>query len=128
MAVLLVVVAGGSVAWSARLGTELRRTTDARGAERDAKQDALDKLWRSHLARAQAGRFSRRPGQRVESLAALGEAARIARDVGVPAEVMDELRNEAIACLALPDLRPGTTSVALPTGTSAIIFDRAYRR
>ena len=105
-AVLLVVVAAGSAAWSARLGTELRRTTDARGAERDAKRDALDKLWRSHLARAQAGRFSRRPGQRLDSLAALDEAARIAREVGVPAEGMDELRNEAIACLALPDLRP----------------------
>ena len=86
-------------------------------AERDAKRDALDKLWRSHLARAQAGRFSRRPGQRLDSLAALDEAARIAREVGVPAEGMDELRNEAIACLALPDLRPGTTSVAVPPGT-----------
>ncbi len=128
VAVLLVVIAGGSVAWSARLGTELRRTTDARGAERDAKKDALDKLWRSYLARAQAGRFSRRPGQRGDSLAALGEAVRIARDVGVPAEVMDELRNEAIACLALPDLRPGTTSVPLPPGTATIVFDRDYRR
>ncbi len=121
-AVLLVVIAAGSAAWSARLGTELRRTTDARGAERDAKRDALDKLWRSHLARAQAGRFSRRPGQRLDSLAALEEAARIAREVGVPAEGMDELRNEAIACLALPDLRPGTTSIAVPPGTSRLGF------
>ena len=31
------------------------RTTEARGAERDAKRDALEKLRRSHLARAQAG-------------------------------------------------------------------------
>ncbi len=84
-AVMLVVIAVGSAASAARLGTELRRTTDARGAERDAKRDALDKLWRSHLARAQAGRFSRRPGQRLDSLAALEEAARIAREVGVPA-------------------------------------------
>ena len=127
-AVLLVVIAVGSVASAARLGTELRRTTHARRAERDAKQDALDKLWRSHLARAQAGRFSRRPGQRLDSLAALEEAARIARKVGVPEASFDELRNEAIACLALPDLRPGTTSVAVPPGTSAIVFDDDYRR
>ena len=97
-------------------------------AERDAKQDALDKLWRSHLARAQAGRFSGRPGQRLDSLAALGEASRIARESGVPAEEMDELRNEVIACLALTDLRPGTTSVAIPPGNFALVFDDAYRR
>ena len=122
-AVLLVVIAVGSVAWPPGWARNCGGRRDAQRAERDAKKDALDKLWRSHLARAQAGRFSRRPGQRLDSLAALEEAARIAREVGVPAEGMDELRNEAIACLALPDLRPGTTSVAVPPGTSAIVFD-----
>ena len=126
-AILLVVIAVGSVASAARLGTELRRTTDAQRAERDAKKDALDKLWRSQLARAQAGRFSRRPGQRLDSLAALKEAAQIAREVGVSAGALDELRNEAIACLALPDLRPGTSSVGVPPGTSAIAFDDSYQ-
>ncbi len=126
--VLLVVIAAGSSAWTARLGSELLRTTKAQRAEHDAKKDALDKLWRSHLARAQAGRFSRRPGHRFDSLAALTEAVRIAREVGVPAEGMDELRNEVIACLALADLRPGATSVAIPPGTSQHVFDRDYRR
>ena len=125
-AVLLLVIALGSVATAARLGTELRRRTDAQRAEHDAKQDALEKLWRSHLARAQAGRFSRRPGQRLDGLAALDEATRIARKIGISRENIDELRNEAIACLALPDLRPGTTSVAIPPGTSAIAFDDDY--
>ncbi|MEJ7639402.1 MAG: protein kinase, partial [Singulisphaera sp.] len=127
-AVLLVVIAVGSVASAARLGVELRRTTHARRAERDAKKDALDKLWRSHLARAQSGRFSRRPGQRLDSLAALGEAAGIAREVGAPEESFDELRNEVIACLALPDLRPSRTSVAWTPDTPYIVFDDSYRR
>jgi eukaryotic-like serine/threonine-protein kinase len=124
---LLVVVAGLWMVWTARLGSELRRTTSAQQAEGDAKKDALDKLWRSHLARARAGRFSRRPGQRLDSLAAIKEAVGIARQVGAAVEEMDELRNEAIACLALPDLRPGTTSVALQPG-SAIAFDGDYGR
>ena len=38
-----------------------------------------------------------------------------------------DLRNEAIACLALPDMRPGTRSVAILPG-AAIGFDAAYQR
>ena len=47
---------------------------------------------------ARAIRYSRRPGQRCSALAALAEAAKIRRT--------PELRDEAIACLALPDMRP----------------------
>ena len=56
------------------------------------------------------------------------EAARIARKVGAPAASLDEIRNEAIACLALPDLRSSTTSVPVPDGTVAIDFDGNYQR
>jgi eukaryotic-like serine/threonine-protein kinase len=127
-ALFLVVIAASSVGWTTRLRSELRRTTRAQRAEGDAKKDALDKLWRSHLAQARAGRFSRRPGQRLDSLAALAEAVLIARKVGATTEAMDELRNEVIASLALPDMRPGTRSAPTPPGTSAIIFDWTYRR
>ena len=126
-ALLLVVIAASSMFWTARLKSELTRTKSAERAEGHAKKDALDKLWRSHLSRARAGRFSRRPGQRLDSLAALKEAVVIARQVGAAAEEMDELRNEAIACLALPDLRPGATSVAVPPG-AAVVFDGDYLR
>jgi serine/threonine protein kinase/WD40 repeat protein len=127
-AILLVVIAVGSVASASRLGAELLRTTHAQQAERDAKKDALDKLWRSHLARAQAGRFSGRPGQRLDSLEAVRNAAQIARAAGVSEERVDGLRNEAIACLALPDMRPGPTSVKVPSGTTSITFDGDYQR
>ena len=105
-ALLLVTIAVGSVVTAARLDAELGRTRLARAAERDAKQDVLDKLWRSHFAEARAVRFSGRSGQRFDALEALAAAARIARQVGAPEATFDELRNEAIACLALPDLRP----------------------
>ena len=45
-------------------------------------------------------------GQRFDSLAALEQAAAIARELKLPPERLDALRDEAIACLALPDLRP----------------------
>jgi WD40 repeat protein len=60
-------------------------------------RDAREKLWRAYLAQARAHRWSRRPGRRFDSLEALAQAAVIRPSV--------ELRNEAIACLALADVR-----------------------
>jgi serine/threonine protein kinase/WD40 repeat protein len=54
-------------------------------------------LWQAHVAKARATRFSRQPGQRFASLEVLAKAAAIRSDA--------ELRNEAIACLALHDIR-----------------------
>jgi WD40 repeat protein len=55
-------------------------------------------LWDASIAQARAGRASRVAGQRFDSLEVLSRAAKI--------RVTDELRNEAIASLALVDLRP----------------------
>ena len=63
---------------------------------RAAEIDGREKLFTSYVAQARASRFSRRPGQRFAALRALTEAAKIRRT--------PELRDEAIACLALPDL------------------------
>jgi serine/threonine protein kinase/WD40 repeat protein len=64
---------------------------------RKAKDDATEKLWASYLAESRANRASGRTGQRFASLEAVGKAAAIRRDVTV--------RNEAIASLAVADLR-----------------------
>jgi serine/threonine protein kinase/WD40 repeat protein len=125
--VLLMAVAIGSIVSTALLDAELKRTAVARTAEQSAKKDALDKLWRSNLSRAQAGRFSRRPGQRLDSLDALREASRLARAVKAPAQGFGDLRNEAIACLALPDLRLGNESFEWHDGMLAA-FDGSYGR
>ena len=64
---------------------------------RQAKDYATEKLWASYLAEARAMRASGRAGQRFDSLDAVRNAAAIRPDLA--------LRNEAIACLALSDLR-----------------------
>ncbi len=90
--------------------------------ERAAKAETSDKLWLAHYERARAGRFSRRMGQRTETLLAAGEAARIRPD--------DRLRDEAVAALALPDVRPGPlleTPIGEPRGFAGIAFDADYR-
>jgi WD40 repeat protein/Tfp pilus assembly protein PilF/predicted Ser/Thr protein kinase len=74
----------------------------------EAKVEALKKVEGSHVAEARARRWGGRPGRRFDSLAALKEAAALARQLGLPAEHRRELRDEAVACLALPvDVRPG---------------------
>jgi signal transduction histidine kinase len=57
---------------------------------------AREDLWNSYLAQAQAARFAGQVGQRFKSLEIIRAAAKIRQS--------PELRNEAIACLALTDL------------------------
>jgi serine/threonine protein kinase/WD40 repeat protein len=95
---LLLVLAVGSTLTAWRLGTLLDESEKS-------KKDAVEKLWQSCVDSARAGRMSNRIGQRFNSLAALKEAVRIAREQNMPQERFLLMRNEAIACLALPDLR-----------------------
>ena len=62
--------------------------------------------------------MSRRVGQRFASLKALGEAAALARELGKPPAAFDEMRNEAIASLAVVNLRP-LRRLDLPAGRRA---------
>ena len=68
-----------------------------------AKDDATEKLWGSYLAEARANRTSTQTGQRFASLATVKKAASIRSDLAV--------RNEAIACLAVSDLRVAKETV-----------------
>jgi serine/threonine protein kinase/WD40 repeat protein len=111
----------------------LIRATDARGvaeqeteqkqaalaAAQGSEQDAKAQLFLALLNQARAGRFSRQMGQRLDSLAALAEAARLRPE--------ERLRDEVIAALALPDIRrvPGWRS-ALP-GTTVVAYGGQYR-
>jgi serine/threonine protein kinase/WD40 repeat protein len=83
------------------------------------RDDATEKLFESLYNQARAGRFSRQMGQRTQSLDAVARAARIRRD--------DHLRDEAIAALALPDLRRGDSWEGSPTGTTDLTFDPSYQ-
>jgi len=64
---------------------------------RKAKDDATEKLWASYLVEARAIRASGQAGRRFDGLDAVRKAAAIRNDLAV--------RNEAIACLAISDLR-----------------------
>jgi serine/threonine protein kinase/WD40 repeat protein/Tfp pilus assembly protein PilF len=89
VAVLLVFIAAYSSIAASRYKRQSLRANIA-------EADAREKLFASLLAQARASRSSRRPGQRFAALRALREAAKI--------HCTPELRDEAIACLALPDL------------------------
>jgi WD40 repeat protein len=88
----------------------------SRRSERDATERLLLTLWN----RARAGRFSRQMGQRHDSLAAAARAARLRPDDG-------RLRDEAIAALALPDVRRVPGWRAAPPGTDLVAYGGQYR-
>jgi serine/threonine protein kinase/WD40 repeat protein len=109
------------------------RATDARGAaEREAEQkqaalaaaqqserDAREQLFLAQLNQARSGRYSRQMGQRLDTLATLAEAARVRPD--------ERLRDEAIAALAVPEIRRVTGWRSEPPGTATVAYGGQYR-
>jgi len=89
--VSLLLLAAGSTAAAVRLKRESERA-------HNAEHEAVEKLRASYLAQARAERLSGVMGRRAKSLEAIAAAARL--------EPSLELRNEAIAALALLDLGP----------------------
>jgi serine/threonine protein kinase/WD40 repeat protein len=79
-------------------GNALTNLAVAEGAQREVKEQ----LRRSLFVQAQVQRWSGRAGHRTEALDALERSAALAGELGLPPSL--ELRNEAIAALALPDL------------------------
>jgi WD40 repeat protein/serine/threonine protein kinase len=139
VAALLVCIAVGSFVTAVRsvkakeaLHAEQEATLEERGRAERAEREALESGLNSYVAalsRARAARFSRRMGQRYDALQALAEAATIARRLNLPQERIQELRNEAIACMALPDLRVvKEVSNGWPAGSVNLVFDAALER
>jgi eukaryotic-like serine/threonine-protein kinase len=97
--------------------------TGAHAVAVQSEREATDQLFEALLNRARAGRFSRQMGQRLDSLAALAQAARIRPD--------ERLRDEAMAAMALPDVRRGPGWQSTPPGTAAVAYGgqcRLYAR
>jgi serine/threonine protein kinase/WD40 repeat protein len=76
-----------------------------RNAARRAEREKTEQLAESYLNEARAWRWSGRAGQRLKGLEALGKAADIVRSLNPEPAKLLQLRNEAIACLALVDVR-----------------------
>jgi WD40 repeat protein/Flp pilus assembly protein TadD len=121
VAVLLLAVAAVA-SWDAwRLHGEQQATRREQEATRRQLYGAL-------VAQARASRRSRGAGQRFDSLATLEQATQLARQLQLPEEDFLELRNEVIACLALPDLRVAREWDGWPEGRGCITFDGHFER
>jgi serine/threonine protein kinase/WD40 repeat protein len=121
VAILLVLLTAGSMLAALRLRADRDR---AELAERKAKE----KLWQSYKDQARAGHLSRRAGQRLASLRAVQDAIDLARDLDLSRESILALRNEAIACLALPDLGVAQEWGDFPAGSEVKTFDAGLER
>jgi serine/threonine protein kinase/WD40 repeat protein len=97
--------------------------TEAQQSEGNARDQLFLALWNQ----ARAMRFSGLTGQRFDGLKALAEAARIARAREYGEEQFLKLRNEAVACLALPDLRFERTLLEHVPHTYWLAFDPEFR-
>jgi WD40 repeat protein len=112
-AALLITIAavslGAAWLWRGERNTAVGNMNRALEAEQDAntaKRLATRHLYDSLLAQARASRWSGRAGRRFNGLAALSDAAGLVRELGLGEKARLELRNEAIAAIALVDLRP----------------------
>jgi eukaryotic-like serine/threonine-protein kinase len=128
LALLLVAVAAVASLAAWRLNDERAVTSNQLRLTQAAEANAKLGLYRSLVQQARANRLARRIGQRVKSLEILAEATKHARAMHLLEEDLLELRNEAIACLALPDLRVTKEWDGWPTGSMTIDFDDALER
>jgi serine/threonine protein kinase/WD40 repeat protein len=125
LAVLLVAI-GLLALNNAHIRDEERRTARERDKAITAERERTEQLRQSLLTQAQARRLRRQAGQRFAALDVLGKAAAIARSLDQADPALLQLRNEAIACLALVDVQPERTLHAAPANESWQAFDRDF--
>jgi serine/threonine protein kinase/WD40 repeat protein len=105
---------------------EEARKVAAQTEARLNKRIADERHFASLREQARAVRTSRQPGQRFKTLDVLRQATALGRALELPGEKFDELRDTAIAALALPDLNPTGSWVPFPADTVGIDFDEAH--
>jgi hypothetical protein len=110
------------------LAISTERIDKALGEAQQSGRTAKEQLCDSLFVQAHAGRFSRQPGQRLDSLKALEQAAQLGRELGRGSAELVKLRNEAIACLALQDVRLEKEWEGNLPGTNGLGFDARFER
>jgi eukaryotic-like serine/threonine-protein kinase len=124
---LLLLLAGGASVAALSLRRQLTRAQQAEHVAQLEKESSTEQLLRASFAQARALRMSGRMGQRFESLKAIEDAARITRARGALERETLDLRGEAVACLALTDLRVGA-QWRIPTWRPSSTFDATFKR
>jgi hypothetical protein len=107
-------------------GLAMRRLDEVDLARKTAVGERIraeQRLFDARLAEARASRLSRQVGHRSQIWRALAETARLARELKLGSDRLMELRNEAIACLAITDVLPVHEWEGFPSGSSGIAFD-----
>ena len=95
----------------------------AEAAEGRARKAERENEIRSHLGQAAALRLSREPAHCARALAEI----RTAMDLGPSPSLRHELRNEAIACVAISlDLSPGKVWPGFPSGTAGLLLTESW--
>jgi serine/threonine protein kinase/WD40 repeat protein len=126
--VVLALFAAGATTTAFYLRVMLNESEEAHRQEKEAKREARLHEADALVGQAHVGRFSRQPGQRLDSLKALERAAQLGRELGRGREELLKLRNEAIACLALQDVRLEKEWEGNPPGTNGLGFDARFER
>ncbi len=125
--VLLTAAAVGASLAAWRLGEAEESTRRQLHRTEQAQDEATRRLYRALVLQARASRRSHGMGQRFDGVAALEQATQIARQLQLPDDFL-ELRDETIACLALPDLRAAREWPGWPAGTIRVDFDGGLER
>jgi WD40 repeat protein/tetratricopeptide (TPR) repeat protein len=95
---------------------------------KQSENRSQDRLFELLVSQGRATRFSHQVRQRFEGLRSFHEAADIGHALKLPPERFDQLRDAAIACMALPDMEPAGPAIHAPEGTIAFACDAAMTR
>ncbi len=122
---LIAALAVGALVKNAELSKALAHAEQAKNRSEELSNQAHARLWESLRERGRAMRMSRVPGQRLESIRSIREAVQLPTP---PGHSVDELRTEAIAAFALPDVELVREWEGHPAGTAGLDFDGAFER
>ena len=104
-------------------GREAQVAREQRAVAVDAEDEAKSRTWEARLSEAAALRWSGKPERRFLAFDALRDAAAITGQHDDP-ENLKRLRDSAIACLAIVDMRPASPTYRAWTGVELTAANR----
>ncbi len=105
IATILIMIAVVSSIYSFQLAHQLTLTSEANDKSEASRIEALQQLWVSQLAQADAIRTSDQAGRRYDALESIEVARDLGKSINFTPDQIDRMRNATLACLAQPDIR-----------------------